>query len=388
MWIFMYVVLGVVPFHSKSIPKNRNLKYSFPFGKKKQGEKAPRIEGEEYYDIIDELCEAVQEVWPNSLLQFEDFETTKAFNILNAHRHKMLCFNDDIQGTGAVVASGFINGIKYQGVEPSEARVLFYGAGSSAVGVAEAIAAYLQHEAGVPREQARRAVFMADSKGLVTNTRGDELPEHKKLFARDDGTPDMKNLRDIVAHVKPHALIGLSGAGRSWGEDVIKELCTHQKCPLIFPLSNPTSKAEISAEDAYTWSGGNCVFASGSPFDPVTLNGVTYQPGQANNVHIFPGTGFGAVMSKAHQVTDAMFTAAAKALANSVPPELLAKKQLYPEIADLRKTSTIVAAAVAKEAWESGESGLRAAPADWEEYIRNTMWWPDGRTTRAAGMNH
>lgn len=195
-----------------------------------------------------------------------------------------------------MVTAGFINGLKAQGTPPAQARVVFFGAGSSAVGVAEALAAYLEHEAGVDREEARKCIFLVDSKGLVTTTRGDELPEHKRIFARrpEEDAQDfghLQGLKEIIAAVKPHALIGLSAAGPSWGEDVIQELCSSPcECPMVFPLSNPTEKAEITLEDAVKWSGGRCIFASGSPFDPVTYEGQEIVPGQANNVFIFPGT--------------------------------------------------------------------------------------------------
>lgn len=350
------------------------------------GERRPRIEGDEYYGVIDEFCKAVKSLWPNALLQFEDFQTDRAFEILRRQRTKLLCFNDDIQGTGAVVTSGFINGMKYQKTPLSEARVIFYGAGSSAVGVATQIAMFMQQKGGLEAEEARSHIYMVDSKGLITTTRGDKLPEHKQRFARSDGTPDMKNLREIVAHVKPHALIGLSAAGPSWGEDVVKELCSHVPSPLIFPLSNPTDKAEITAEQAYTWSKGECVFASGSPFPPVQLGGKTYVPGQANNVFIFPGTGFGSVMAKASAVTDEMFVAASQTLADCVSEDLLAKKQIYPDIRALREVSAKVAAAVAEAAFDSGVSGLSKPPQDWLEYVSDKAWSPDGRTTRMSGM--
>ncbi|EFN55561.1 hypothetical protein CHLNCDRAFT_35453 [Chlorella variabilis] len=349
------------------------------------GERRERLEGEDYYGVVEEFCTAVKKLWPNALLQARSVGGTVAFEILHRHRNKLLCFNDDIQGTGAVVTSGFVNGMKFQKTELQDARVVFYGAGSSAVGVADSIATFMEHKAGISWEEARKRIYMVDSKGLITTTRGDHLAEHKKRYARDDGTPDMKDLKDIVAHVKPHALIGLSAAGPSWPEPVIRELGASVDCPLIFPLSNPTDKAEVTAENAYKWCGGKCVFASGSPFQPVHLDGTTYVPGQANNVFIFPGVGFGAVMAKASTVTDEMFVAASQALADCVTEEQLQAKQMYPNIKDLREVSAKVAAAVAQAAFEGGVSGLVNAPEYWMEYIQDRTWWPDGRTTRTAG---
>lgn len=366
-----------------------------------QGERHRRLEGDAYWSAIDELCDAVKEIWPQALLQFEDFETSKAFSILERRRHKQLCFNDDIQGTGAVVTTGIINGLKVQGTDPAEAKILFYGAGSSAVGVAEAISAYLECEGGVPRDQARKAIFMVDSKGLIHTSRGDKLPSHKQLFARneedlknlgiDPGKKEdlekMKDLKAVIAAVQPHALVGLSAAGPSWPQEVVEELCRHVKQPLIFPLSNPTDKAEITADEALRWSNGAAIFASGSPFDPVEINGKKVIPGQANNVLVFPGVGFGAVMAKSTSVSDKMFTAAAKALAEVVSPEELKMGQLYPGMKTLRETSAVVAAAVAEAAWKEGVSGLEAVPPEgWKQYIERKMWWPDGRTTVVSGM--
>ena len=285
--------------------------------------------------------------------------------------------------------------------------------------MAEAIAAYLEKEAGVPRERARKAIFLVDSKGLVYHSRGDELPSHKQLFAKTDKDLEeigvkisekekekaheaLKKLKSVVAAVKPHALVGLSAAGPSWDKEVVQEMCKHVEKPLIFPLSNPTDKAEITAKEAVEWSQGAAIFASGSPFDPVKLPASTKStssegkekkkpkemvPGQANNVFIFPGVGFGAVMAKAKMVSDEMFTAAAKALAGVVSEEeMLELGQLYPKMATLRETSAVVAAAVAKEAWDSGLSGLKEEPKEgWVEYINSKMWWPRGEEEGGGG---
>ena len=320
---------------------------------------------------------------------------------MERRREKQLCFNDDIQGTGAAVTTGVINGLKLQNTAPEDAKIIFYGAGSSAVGVAGAISAYLECEAGVPKEQARKTIYMVDSKGLIHTSRGDELPPHKTLFARNDqdlkdlgidpgkkeNLAKMKDLKTLISAVKPHAMVGLSAAGPSWPKEVVEELCKHVKRPLIFPLSNPTDKAEITAKEALQWSNGAAIFASGSPFDPVEINGKKVVPGQANNVLIFPGVGFGAVMAKSRKVTDKMFTAAAKALADVVSSEELQKGQLYPGMGSLRETSTTVAAAVAEAAYREGVSGLKAVPKEgWKQYIQGKMWWPDGRTTVVSGM--
>jgi malic enzyme len=233
---------------------------------------------------------------------------------------------------------------------------------------------------------------MVDSKGLITEDRGDDLPSHKRLFARPAGDGNLSGLRDlqdIIATVKPHALIGLSAAGPSWNRETIEEMCEHCDRPLVFPLSNPTDKAEITAEDALHWSQGKCVFAAGSPFDPVEYQGRTIVPGQANNVFIFPGVGFGAVMGKSSEVTDGMFTAAAKALSGCVSEERLNEGRLYPPMSELRQVAERVAAAVAAKSWEEGVSKLEEEPRDWLVYVRKAMWDPsESKTTRVSGMPH
>ena len=273
------------------------------------GVREPRLGDEAHMNAVVEFCDAVKERFPDALVQFEDFQTDRAFAILEKCRDrlvrtemrmfffscsfffvfrvffpfallsfsqlsssfpfslffppppppqkknknknkKQLCFNDDIQGTGAVVCAGFLNGVRAQGTPAASARVIFYGAGSSAVGVAETIAAAVAADDPTGKttiEQARGAIFMVDSKGLITTTRGDELPSHKVAFARTDGTPDMKDLVEIVKFVKPHALVGLSGQGGAFTEPVLRELAKHQERPLVFPLSNPTSCAEVTA---------------------------------------------------------------------------------------------------------------------------------------------
>ncbi|CAD7700714.1 unnamed protein product [Ostreobium quekettii] len=338
------------------------------------GKKVPRLRGDAHMEVVEEFCLAVKEKWPNCLVQFEDFQTERAFAILDRMRDRMLCFNDDIQGTGAVVLSGFINGMRVQKTDLSDARVVFYGAGSSACGVAGMIAKLIETEAKVSSQEAFKAVYLVDSKGLITNTRGDKLAPHKVPFARTDGTPNMTSLVDIIAHVKPHALFGLSGSGPSFDKGVIEEVCKYCARPLIFPLSNPTSKAEITAENAIHWSKGKAIFAAGSPFPEVEYEGKTYKPGQANNVFIFPGVGFGAVNVKATKVTDEMLVAAAKALAKSVFPEELERGQIYPEIQDLRKICVKIAAEVGKCAMEQGVARLDRKPFNMAAHMLSRMW--------------
>lgn len=342
------------------------------------GNKQKRIrDSEEHMAIVDELCSAVVEKWPGALIQFEDFQTDKAFAILDRWRDRCLCFNDDIQGTGATVVTGVINGVKAQKLPLKDVRVVFYGMGSSAVGVAKQIATLLQKDGGLSEKEAYERLYGTDSKGLVTTSRGDKLPAHKLLVARRDDTPNMKTLAEVVQHVKPNVLIGLAGAGPAFEQDLVEELCKHHERPMLFPLSNPTSQAEITAEDAYKWSKGKCIFASGSPFDPVEVNGKTITPGQANNVLIFPGLGFGAVIVKAKSVKDEMLLAASRALADYVSEDAINDGLVYPDLGDLREISAHVATAVAEEAFNLGIAGIEQPKQPLLEYVRGHMWHPD-----------
>jgi len=342
------------------------------------GEKKPRIRGEEHLARVSELCMAIKDKWPSCLIQFEDFQTDMAFALLEDMRQKVLCFNDDIQGTGAVVLSGFINGMKAQGTDLKDVRVVFYGAGSSAAGVAGMIASLINSQCGVPIEEARKAIFMVDSKGLITTTRGDKdkLAKHKIPFARSDGTPDQKDLLSVLQHVKPHALFGLSGSGPSFFQEHVEEMCKHQEKPLIFPLSNPTSKAEITAENAFTWSDGKCIFAAGSPFAPVEYKGKIYTPGQGNNVFIFPGLGFGAVQVKAKYIPDDFLIVAGIAVADSVTAEEISSGKVYPSLDALTTVSLDVAAKVAEKAFEMDLAQIEK-PKNIKSFLKDAMWHPN-----------
>jgi malic enzyme len=277
------------------------------------GNPVKRVRGQEFIAFTDEFMKAVYTKWPKCVVQFEDFSNDVCFELLERYRHQYRCFNDDIQGTGAVVVSGFLNAVKITQVPLLEHKVVFLGAGSASTGVATYIAQYMVQQ-GATEEQAHKCFYLIDSKGLVTTTRGDTLENHKIPFARSD-CQEKKTLLDVIKCIKPTAIIGLSGQGGTFTEDVIREMAKNNKKPIIFPLSNPTSKSECSAEDAYKFTNGTCIFASGSPFDEVVLDGITYKPGQGNNMYIFPGLGLGTVVSQAKQVSDTMIVCAATTLA-------------------------------------------------------------------------
>jgi len=340
-----------------------------------------RIHGDEFYEIADEFVKAATARWPNVLIQWEDFTNDKAFPLLNRYREEVLCFNDDIQGTGSVALAGLLAAMRLRKEHLSDQRIVFCGAGSAAVGIADMICAGIADEHSMTTEEARKLVWMCDSKGLVTTTRQGKLDKHKIPYARDE--KPAPELLEVVKRVKPTIIIGASGHPHTFTEEVVKEMYRHCKQPVIFALSNPTSKAECTAEEAYTWTGGNAIFASGSPFPPVRLEGRIFVPGQGNNMFIFPGVGLGAVVCGARKVTDEMFFVAAKTLAHMVTEEELEAGTIYPDLAKIRQISLAIAAAVARLAWEQGLAEY-AEPKDIRQYVRDRMYHPDYRPYVAA----
>ncbi len=334
-----------------------------------------RERGELYDQLVDEFIWAVHERWPQCLIQFEDFGSTNAFRLLEKYRDRTLVFNDDIQGTGAVAFAGLLGALRITGQPLIEQRIVFLGAGEAGIGIAKAIVTGLL-EAGLDETAARGRFWFVDSKGLVTKDRYDQLAEHKKLFARDD--KPIKRLVDVVEHVWPTVLLGVSGQPGLFNEQVVKTMAQHEERPIIFALSNPTSKAECTAEQAYSWTEGRAIFASGSPFDPVVHNGQTFHPGQGNNAYIFPGVGLGALVTGAKRVTDSMFHRAALTLAAAVPDSMLARGSVYPSLKELQTVSLEIAVAVAREAYRLGIA-TAPEPADLSQAIREYTWQPEYR---------
>merc|ERR1712137_868964 len=319
------------------------------------GRRENRITGNAYLELIDEFMEAVYDKWPKVLVQFEDFSNDHAFLLLDRYRKKYLCFNDDIQGTGAVVLSGFINSLRVAKINPSSVKLVFFGAGSAGIGVADMIVSFISMKTGKNPEDVRKQFLFVDSRGLITANRGDRLASHKIPYARhDNGDVQLKSLADVVNYVRPNALIGLSGMGGSFSKDIITMMKDNNEKPIIFALSNPTKNAECSAQQAYEWTNGSAIFASGSPFDPVELNGKTFVPGQGNNMFIFPGLGFGASKCNAKIVSDEMIVAAAEVLSEYVTDEEIAKGNIYPPIDNIRDISGQIAMRVMQVAKEQG----------------------------------
>ncbi|XP_055389035.1 NADP-dependent malic enzyme-like [Condylostylus longicornis] len=334
------------------------------------GQRQPRLADPEYYALVDEFMSAVKDKWSSALLQFEDFSNNHCFDLLEKYRNKQLCFNDDIQGTGAVIAAGFLNALKITKTLPRDCRILFLGAGAAGIGVADQIGRGLQQRYNLSREECFPLFFMVDSKGLVTRHRGDELASFKVPYARQDIKENVVDLLDIVKLVKPTALIGLSGQPGAFTNDVLRVMAAVNKKPIVFPLSNPTNKAECSFKDAFEISDGRVVFASGSPFDPITSEGKTYVPSQGNNLYTFPGLGYGAWLCKAKKVTDEMVTAATLALADSATAEDLESGCLYPCLSSVREITATVAARVIQCAIDQGVAGANQLPKDLVRYVK------------------
>ncbi|MCG3194961.1 MAG: NAD-dependent malic enzyme [Thermoanaerobaculia bacterium] len=341
-----------------------------------------RIRGEDYQLFIDNFVAAVQKVYPNVLLQWEDFLKANAIKQLERFRDKVFSFNDDIQGTASVVLSGLYGGLRITGQRMRDQRLLFAGAGASAHGIADLFVSALVEE-GLPADEARRRIWTVDTKGLVTSARTG-LEDFKAIYARDPSETqswDVKDrskisLEETIAHVQPTILIGVSATPGTFTENAVRMMAKFNERPMIFPLSNPTSKSECTAEQAIHWSDGRAIVATGSPFAPVTHNGRRYRIGQCNNAFIFPGVGLGACVGKARRVTDGMFLDAAKALAHQVTNEDLAESAVYPQLPTIRDCSHAVACAVVRRAVSEGHADPDIL-LNLEKTIRRAMWFPE-----------
>jgi malate dehydrogenase (oxaloacetate-decarboxylating)(NADP+) len=333
-----------------------------------------RLRGTEYDELVGEFMQAAQARWPTALLQFEDFGNTTAFRLLARWRDEACTFNDDMQGTAAVTLAGLLSALRLTEVPLKDQTLLFLGAGEAGVGIANLIVSALVDD-GLTLEEARRKCWLVDSKGLVVKGRG-ELAEHKRCYAHES-----KQAPDLIGAIRmlaPTAIIGVSTIAKAFDREVIEAMSAINRRPIIFALSNPTSKSECSAEEAYTWSRGKAVFASGSPFPTCSYQGMTFVPGQCNNAYIFPGVALGVVACEAKRVTDRMFSAAAKALVACVTQSDLAVGRLFPPLARIRDISVSIAAAVAQEAFRDGSARI-AQPRDLLELTKSKMWEPKYR---------
>jgi len=334
------------------------------------GDPRPRVRGRVYLALVDEFVAAVQARYPDALIQFEDFLTPNAYKLLERYRQRVLCFNDDIQGTAAVVLAGVHASARLTGRTLSEARIMFLGAGSAATGIADLMVASLVEE-GLDRAEARRRLWFVDKDGLVVKGRTDLMP-HNLPYAHDhEPLPFVK----AIDALRPSVLIGATGVPGTFTQKVVERMSAINERPAIFALSNPTSRAECTAEQAYAWSRGQAVFTSGSPFGEVVHAGRVFQPGQGNNAYVFPGVGLGAVVCRARLITDRMFLAAARTLAGLVSKADLDRGSLYPPLKDIRRISLAIATSVAEEAWAAGVA-RRRRPGKVRTLIKEFMYAP------------
>ncbi|GBC59719.1 NAD-dependent malic enzyme [Desulfonema ishimotonii] len=336
------------------------------------GLKHERIRGEAYDALIDEFVEAVRERYPDALIHFEDFGNLNAFRLLKKYRDRICTFNDDIQGTAAVALAGLYGAMKMTGGTLTAQKILFLGAGGAGIGIGELIVSAMVRE-GMAESEARKRCWFTDSRGLVVRGR-ERVSDAKRPFAHEhEPVPDFLT---AIRRLQPTAIIGVSGQAGRFGKDVLRAMADLNDRPLIFALSNPTSKSECTAEEAYTWTDGRAIFSSGSPFGLVTLEGQIFAPGQGNNAYIFPGVGLGIVTSEARRITDEMFLAAARTLADQVSPADFDQGRIYPPLKAIRAVSAQIAVAVAEIAWASGLA-RHPRPEDPEGYIKKQMYVPE-----------
>ncbi|QBF82053.1 NAD-dependent malic enzyme [Shewanella maritima] len=342
-----------------------------------------RIVGEEYDAFVEEFMQAVHRRWPDALIQFEDFAQKNAMPLLERYKDKYCTFNDDIQGTAAVTVGSLLAACKAAKTKLSQQRITFLGAGSAGCGIAEAIIAQMVSE-GISETQARSQVFMVDRWGLLQDNMPNLLPFQQKLTQKaeviDSWKHDGENvsLLDVVNNAKPTVLIGVSGAPGLFTEEIIRAMHSHCPRPIVFPLSNPTSRVEATPKNIIHWTDGQALVATGSPFEPVVYNDETFHIAQCNNSFIFPGIGLGVLSCGAARVSDEMLMASSRALAECSPLGESGEGSLLPDLEDIQKVSKYIAFAVAKKAIEEGH----ALPCDDEllkQRIENNFWEPEYR---------
>ena len=336
------------------------------------GVREKRITGAEYDAVVDEFIQAALEVFPKALIQFEDFANHNAFRLLAKYRDRILCFNDDIQGTASVALAGFYSAGRITGRTLREEKVLFLGAGEAGTGIADLLVSAMVAD-GAERAEALKRCWFVDSKGLVEKSRKD-LQEHKKPYAH--AFKPVPDLVSAIRELQPTVLVGVSGQPQRFTEEIVALMARLNDRPIIFALSNPTSKAECTADQAYQWSGGRAIFASGSPFPTVEYEGKKFVPGQGNNAYIFPGVGMGAVACGATRVTDEMFFEAARALAARVSNKDLEQGCLFPPLSTIREVSANVAAATAQVAYQRGLATV-PKPKNLLAFIRSQQYVPE-----------
>ena len=330
-----------------------------------------RVDGEEYYAFVREFIEAAKARWPHVIIQFEDFANRHAFALLDQWKDKTACFNDDIQGTAAVAVAGFYAAARVKGSSLSEEKFLFLGAGEAAGGIADLLVEAMMKE-GLTQEQAVDRIFLFDSHGLVTKDR-EGLTPLKQKFAHEQ--EPQSTFLDAIGEVKPTAIVGCAAQAGSFNAYVLSAMARINERPIIFALSNPTSRSECTAREAYTYTEGKCLFASGSPFPQVEVNGKTFIPRQSNNSYVFPGIGLGLVVSSPRIVPQSVFFFSLEALSKIVSEDFLVNCSLFPSLTKIREVSQSIAAAVAEQCFTAGVAGV-PKPDDLSKAIQEAMYKP------------
>lgn len=335
------------------------------------GLRRKRVRGQEYDTLISNFMKACTKRYgQNVLIQFEDFANLNAYRLLDAYRNKYCTFNDDIQGTASVVVSGLLSCNRIMNKKMSDQKFVFLGAGTAAVGIADLCVLQMMHE-GTPKEEAYKRIYLVNSAGLITKDNPRRKPEQDG-FVKD--MPLIKDLLEIVKEVKPTGIIGASTIKGSFSEAIIREMGKINQQPIIFALSNPTTKSECTAEEAYTFTDGRVLFASGSPFASLRVNGKLYKPGQGNNSYIFPGVALGVILFKVKHIDDEIFLIAARTVADMVTEKDKKVSRIYPDLRNIRECSVQIALAVAKHCYENGMATLYPPPEDMEKFIRSQVY--------------
>lgn len=348
-----------------------------------------RIQGDEYLAFIDDFVRAVKRRWPRALLQFEDFAAQNANTLLAKYRDSLCCFNDDIQGTAAVTVGTLLAACHHLGTRIKDQRIVFVGAGSAGCGIAEQIVAQSRRE-GLSEADARRRMFLLNSRGLILDNRED-IRDYQVNLAQKAGDHDwlpanrIPQLPEVIENVRPTVLIGVSGQADLFDQRVVETMFRYCPKPIIMPLSNPTSNSEGIPAEILKWTGGQALVATGSPFDPVEFEGKRYAIAQCNNGYIFPGVGLGVIAAGATRVTDSMMMAASEALANCSPLVTGTGVDLLPPLSEIREVSKKIARAVALKAMED-DVAIRISETVLDEKIRKNFWEPAYRKYRRASF--
>ncbi len=336
------------------------------------GLRQKRVVGKEYDEFIEEFVAAITEVFPKICIQWEDFKGEIAIKILNKYRNQVCTFNDDIQGTAGVATAGFISISRLLEKPFTDYKFLFLGAGAAAFGIAEMLIQKFKRD-GLSKKEALERIYMFDVNGLLVKSRKD-LAEYQLPFAHDcEPSTDFAN---AILKIKPTAIIGVSTVGGAFTQQVIENMSRVNERPIIFPYSNPTSHSECTAEQAYTWSKGKAIFASGSPFDPVTYKGKTFTPGQGNNVFIFPALGLAIFATEAKRVTDDMLITAAEGVAEQVTKKDFDNGLIYPKVNDILKVSINVAVKIATYIFDNNLASVER-PNDIKAFLKSKMYKPE-----------